>query len=272
MLLFIHMLCYFRQIFIAFQYISCYCLSRLLCRLHTGCRISIHLMLLFILAYPCADSHHCGISIHLMLLFIRVGFFQILSIIKFQYISCYCLSLSSTLVDRMCMDFNTSHVTVYLYSGYKVKNDIGDFNTSHVTVYPFANLFASTVPAFQYISCYCLSLSDHLTIGKTTYFNTSHVTVYLYYLSPCIPIYLISIHLMLLFIDLFDISPLCSTSISIHLMLLFINIFFPKFFRKLIFQYISCYCLSLVELHIFCNSAYFNTSHVTVYPLPFRIS
>ena len=61
------------------------------------------------------------------------------------------------------------------------------------------------------------------------HFNTSHVTVY----------------------HLFDISPLCSTSISIHLMLLFIvETFFISVLINL-FQYISCYCLSKRGIRVY---------------------
>ena len=117
------------------------------------------------------------------------------------------------------------------------------FNTSHVTVYLFWWIHYRVQIIFQYISCYCLSL------------NTS---------SVLIP-FLISIHLMLLFILLPVCSLLCMSRISIHLMLLFIE--FGRFLNKLSdhfntshvtvylpkdeteeidvwFQYISCYCLS----------------------------
>ena len=95
------------------------------------------------------------------------------------------------------------------------------FNTSHVTVYLFWWIHYRVQIIFQYISCYCLSL------------NTS---------SVLIP-FLISIHLMLLFILLPVCSLLCMSRISIHLMLLFIE--FGRFLNKL--------------------SDHFNTSHVTVY-------
>ena len=120
-----------------FQYISCYCLSRSYHLLFYSISISIHLMLLFIMQVffdvriTCLISIHlmllfistCSlvtvppplISIHLMLLFIAFGFILFFFDIKFQYISCYCLSYSSNkeLVDLK--DFNTSHVTVYRY-------------------------------------------------------------------------------------------------------------------------------------------------------------
>ena len=54
-------------------------------------------------------------------------------------------------------------------------------------------------------------------------FNTSHVTVY----QQCVHCVFSRI------------------AISIHLMLLFIDIVFSELSDKFIFQYISCYCLSL---------------------------
>ena len=97
----------------------------------------------------------------------------------FQYISCYCLSISSVLRKLIAIDFNTSHVTVYLYFHLQDQLSQVDFNTSHVTVYQYfllrihqkthisihlMLLFIRNVEKlknseieFQYISCYCLS-------------------------------------------------------------------------------------------------------------------
>ena len=97
---------------------------------------------------------------------------------KFQYISCYCLSSIITPSSSSFIDFNTSHVTVYLcfqsQTSLLVLISIHlmllficfsaiiycfclHFNTSHVTVY------------------HCFSNRSRFTF---TYFNTSHVTVY----------------------------------------------------------------------------------------------
>ena len=75
------------------------------------------------------------------------------------------------------------------------------FNTSHVTLYLFSSFFSFRT------SCR---------------FNTSHVTLYLCCLNLCIYIFKVSIHLMLLFIE-----------ILIH-----------QLFKIFAFQYISCYSLS----------------------------
>ena len=204
----------------------------------------------------------------------------------FQYISCYCLSIWDRLTEKDKENFNTSHVTVYLYSLF------------------IAFLYSS----FQYISCYCLSLSISgyvplglISIHLMLLFICSVYRVVLHNLS-------ISIHLMLLFIisswngqtilNVFQyISCYCLSNrqnkriktglISIHLMLLFIGFTQPVIIDKNKFQYISCYCLSkrqcvhfityLIFQYISCyclstnlfvgglEMTNFNTSHVTVY-------
>ena len=121
------------------------------------------------------------------------------------------------------VNFNTSHVTVYHKGTQLRKEQTKNFNTSHVTVYQSGSPYLSTVPRFQYISCYCLSDSHCMSLETQWYFNTSHVTVYL-----CISI------------------PECVyIRISIHLMLLFIRDIIKQAKKFGIFQYISCYCLSL---------------------------
>ena len=117
-----------------FQYISCYCLSK------RGIRV----------------YGTYSISIHLMLLFIKVLHPNGLSLAVFQYISCYCLSHSGESRFRKIHYFNTSHVTVYPYSGQTHTYD----------------------GKFQYISCYCLSSAIICLATFLKNFNTSHVTVY----------------------------------------------------------------------------------------------
>ena len=77
------------------------------------------------------------------------------------------------------VNFNTSHVTVYLEERKEKRHLQGNFNTSHVTVY-------------QNRIDYCWH--------SNYYFNTSHVTVYLQCGFQCGICCLISIHLMLRFI------------------------------------------------------------------------
>ena len=162
-----------------------------------------------------------------------------------------------------------------------------NFNTSHVTVYQSGSPYLSTVPRFQYISCYCLSDSHCMSLETQWYFNTSHVTVYLCISIPECVYIRISIHLMLLFITVWMYHPCSRCSISIHLMLLFICNQNCDSRCGWLFQYISCYCLSKIQgasikycygfqyISCYCLSypvhclhhslPHFNTSHVTVY-------
>ena len=55
--------------------------------------ISIHLMLLFILNVEIRVAFCACISIHLMLLFIQFSKNPVILLARFQYISCYCLSV-----------------------------------------------------------------------------------------------------------------------------------------------------------------------------------
>ena len=122
---------------------------------------------------------HCTqVSIHLILLFIRPLELALTAVSKFQYISCYSLSVKAVQTFPVYTRFNTSHVTLYRL---------------------MQNSYQATSP-FQYISCYSLSgvrighiqdtmdFSIHLMllfIEKELYpyllfygFNTSHVTLY----------------------------------------------------------------------------------------------
>ena len=125
----------------------------------------------------------------------KVGFWK-----EFQYISCYCLSSYSRRPVRLACDFNTSHVTVYPRTTH-LPNSGYHFNTSHVTVYHMPSVHNCITITFQYISCYCLSLCKE-TIRRRN---------------------LISIHLMLLFIQYHLTTSSADIHISIHLMLLFIT-------------------------------------------------
>ena len=97
---------------------------------------------------------------------------------------------------------------------------------------------------FQYISCYSLSVQGAAEMPWLISFNTSHVTLYLRQASYIQSSVLVSIHLMLLFIEFmrdnyltpscFNTSHVtlyqlqatdcrCILDVSIHLMLLFIQ-------------------------------------------------
>ena len=160
-----------------------------------------------------------------------------------------------------------------------------DFNTSHVTVYLLDFDLALVFPTFQYISCYCLSqgfsgcgwyshISIHLmllfianvyqNVGATTYFNTSHVTVYHLYKFHIPPDHL-NFNTSHVTVYLFNsLSFRVCSCISIHLMLLFIPIFTPHL------SFISHFNTSHVTVYLdftagYLIGQYFNTSHVTVY-------
>ena len=117
-----------------FQYISCYCLSRSMAVPSPITRISIHLMLLFIIQglidlvilMHFNTSHVTVYRLH------RVSLYNIE---QFQYISCYCLSISRCLFSHLCW------ISIHL-------------------MLLFINMHHKIIPlrqVFQYISCYCLS-------------------------------------------------------------------------------------------------------------------
>ena len=78
----------------------------------------------------------------------------------------------------MILDFNTSHVTVYLSALFLIIVLVMHFNTSHVTVYRPLQAHRFFHHTFQYIPCYGLSQCSALLRLLSAYFNTSHVTVY----------------------------------------------------------------------------------------------
>ena len=118
--------------------------------------------------------------------------------------------------------FNTSHVTLYLMPlSFQIKY-LKCFNTSHVTLYQCGYVLATTVHGFQYISCYSLSKERKTRLTIPVSFNTSHVTLYPGGIQRS------------------DYGLI----VSIHLMLLFIESGYEKGYEKGQFQYISCYSLS----------------------------
>ena len=187
-------------------------------------------------------------------------------------------------------DFNTSHVTLYPVLDSGVLHQRNCFNTSHVTLYLRAEaprtirgmvsihlmlLFIENgkwlhlpMESFQYISCYSLSPLPRMHTIRLESFNTSHVTLYLLLMDGALRNHFVSIHLMLLFIEVKDQFGLEAS----------------------LFQYISCYSLSVcpepgcnvvvgfntshvtlyLQSSLSCRpqTQRFNTSHVTLYPLP----
>ena len=136
-------------------------------------------MLLFIRV----ESYQCArwniISIHLMLLFISLREISTRQLLKFQYISCYCLSFGAVFMKTeevifqyiscyclsiisimfLCIsdDFNTSHVTVYRFNTFPVWVNLTISIHLMLLFIVFKSFFADVNPLFQYISCYCLS-------------------------------------------------------------------------------------------------------------------
>ena len=162
--------------------------------------ISIHLMLLFIASGACGGVALYSISIHLMLLFIQIP----------------------DLVQAMCPDFNTSHVTVYrnasVFSTYLCDISI------HLMLL-FIQARHRNGWRARFISIHLMLLFIHMQHWfhlSLPHFNTSHVTVYRY--------------------PGFTVTNIIQ--ISIHLMLLFIEYNAQKLGTEYLFQYISCYCLS----------------------------
>ena len=164
--------------------------------------VSIHLMLLFIrsVVNPCYKLDI--VSIHLMLLFIPAPWEPP---VLFLSVSIHLMLLFIAVWWRFSIStrgrFNTSHVTLYRGRRSGLIDMDCCFNTSHVTLYRVLEIrLTLNRPKFQYISCYSLS----------------------YWLREV----------------------LLSELVSIHLMLLFINIPLAVWLWPDTFQYISCYSLS----------------------------
>ena len=187
--------------------------------------------------------------------------------VKFQYISCYCLSDLQIFLLHCLRNFNTSHVTVYRFPpGFTISVN-RYFNTSHVTVYlnplgiwkrlyliSIHLMLLFIIAAWILLVIFHYFNTSHVTVylclgsdrkRNIRYFNTSHVTVYQRFGRPFRLRYLISIHLMLLFIFFSAFTAKFKNAISIHLMLLFIATVSNASLIPCWFQYISCYCLSI---------------------------
>ena len=162
-----------------FQYISCYCLSWWCNKSINDTEISIHLMLLFILFYYALPNRYCDISIHLMLLFIPTSVSSEMFGTSFQYISCYCLS-AFVHHSTPLLVISIHLMLLFILLNAPVFLSRINFNTSHVTVYLERLVIPDEVYWFQYISCYCLSITIGDGATQYVYFNTSHVTVYPY--------------------------------------------------------------------------------------------
>ena len=207
----------------------------------------------------------------------------------FQYISCYCLSSAVMYGSWSVFNFNTSHVTVYRFCFVPAAAVRDNFNTSHVTVYQSGESKDSRRNAFQYISCYCLSICGSFRSGSFQYFNTSHVTVYLnavasarmsdsfqYISCYCLSVVSAVVAGMILYFNTSHVTVyrflVCIWEWHIY-SFQYISCYCLSELREyqpteqFEFQYISCYCLSSPAFSIFFPIPDFNTSHVTVYPV-----
>ena len=179
-----------------------------------------------------------------MLLFINIlDVYEYLGA-AFQYISCYSLSKGRWNLNLRMMRFNTSHVTLYLTAATGQKITV---------VFQYISCYSLSAKnwamdhlecEFQYISCYSLSYQNSETELVKFCFNTSHVTLYpkrdrsYLFRSSCFNTSHVTLYrgIWCWFC--------CRGSVSIHLMLLFIELQGIQIIQTKRFQYISCYSLS----------------------------
>ena len=204
----------------------------------------------------------------------------------FQYISCYSLSIKGFVVNNAKKRFNTSHVTLYHKAEKLFYNRTKFQYISCYSLSAFLLLFCHNISTFQYISCYSLSFSLRLTATSST------VSIHLMLLfisiwnSQVLRPDHVSIHLMLLFIwkkHWRKPASLCFNTSHVTLyrhlsgkvknMKSSFNTSHVTLYRiksgvsipVTLFQYISCYSLSVCSYHFTTLMQCFNTSHVTLY-------
>ena len=159
-------------------------------------------MLLFIRLILCVKKRaSCFNTSHVVIYLIWAFYFD--TVHQFQYISCCYLSEKFSLNSKLSQSFNTSHVVIYRIGALWWKLKIQCFNTSHVVIY-----LIHIVKQFWYPWSFNTShvvIYRFLRAGRAYQlfpcFNTSHVVIY-----PACPLLgcsllTVSIHLMLLFIQ-----------------------------------------------------------------------
>ena len=228
--------------------------------------VSIHLMLLFISVCTDVTNSWSCVSIHLMLLFIpKVG--------QYTYGQC-CFNTSHVTLyrirDYMKMKqsscFNTSHVTLYhklfiQMLAYKWFQYISCYSLSKIKISFDGRLWVSihlmllfiqcvsdnnlNTDTFQYISCYSLSYLFGVWFLAWIWFQ--YISCYSLSLAPAtlVPSVVVSIHLMLLFIQ--DLS------------------FFLTFSYRFNTSHVTLYLIWNNYRNVL--KMCFNTSHVTLYPI-----
>ena len=178
-----------------------------------------------------------------MLLFIATVLSNNKVISKFQYISCYCLSI--WIPPCHCIKAISIHLMLLFISssGFNIRRKMSFQYISCYCLSQMYILFSVLSFSFQYISCYCLSPILPAVEYKNSNFNTSHVTVYL------VRMWFWKWHIhfntshVTVYRKTWREAVSCYIRISIHLMLLFILMLMQ---------------MKTIKIH-------FNTSHVTVY-------
>ena len=127
-----------------------------------------------------------------------------------------------------CIYFNTSHVTVYLYAIFLAVLQI--LISIHLMLLFIVSDVQSKVEkkAFQYISCYCLSQLMDWKKDAKIHFNTSHVTVYHGASGQ----------------QLMENENFNTSHVTVY------PARWGVYVGEMIFQYISCYCLSVEVFRI----------------------
>ena len=127
------------------------------------------------------------------------------------------------------------------------------FNTSHVVIYRVKHSYGCpSGDLFQYISCCYLSISDSY-VSCTRYVSIHLMLLFIQIYHPCSRwFHEVSIHLMLLFISM-NCWLLRIRCVSIHLMLLFIGLDTREASVSKRFQYISCCYLSNIKILVVLN-------------------
>ena len=118
-----------------FKYISCYCLSEKRSSRFARKNYSNTSHVIVYLRRPPDRYRWSCIQIHLMLLFISFRLYTVKPVIKFKYISCYCLS-----EYQGCQDPELQ-IQIHLM----------------LLFIRLSNIIRKEVEQFKYISCYCLS-------------------------------------------------------------------------------------------------------------------
>ena len=118
--------------------------------------ISIHLMLLFI--WNRMEDHKRLQNFNTSHVTVY-HVFEIFSINLhiFQYISCYCLSRLVKVWKVLANSISIHLMLLFIEEQQRHWWTGRNFNTSHVTVYLFHHVIHQVLIELQYISCYCLS-------------------------------------------------------------------------------------------------------------------